>query len=227
MEIRTQAKHFTVLIAAVALMLAAAGCGDDEAVNENATTGPSAQTSATGSTAGETDQPGEDTTATPTGGTSEATSDGQSAKDVPDEREGVETNPNTIEPPPIQLATGGDTGYVVDKPTVVIVNSQREYNSLKKRHTSNGLRDTSLTAVNFASGQVVALFMPTSAPGVLVQIADVQENASTIDVKAIKLLPGTGCKAPKTRQRPYNIVETRRMKGRPQLELVSQRSSPC
>lgn len=224
MVIRTHAKLFTVLIAAAALMLAAGGCGDDEAATENATTGASAQT---GATAGETAEPGGGATATSTGGTSETASEGQTAKDIPDEREGVETNPDVVEPPPIQLATGGDTGYIVDKPTIVIVNSQREYNSLKKRHTSNGLRDTSLTAVNFASGQVVALFMPTSAPGVLVQIADVQENASTIDVKAIKLLPGSGCKAPKTRQRPYNIVETRRMKGRPQLELVSQRSSPC
>lgn len=133
-----------------------------------------------------------------------------------------------MEPPPIQILSGEDSGYRVKKPTVVIVKSQRAMNKLLAKHFSQGVKRQEVVPVPFKQDrQLVAVFMPQKEKDALVTIVSVSSNGKTIKVDARLLLPGKGCTVTGTRTRPFAWVETAAIPGTPTVEVERQRSTDC
>ena len=69
--------------------------------------------------------------------------------------------------------------------------------------------------------------MPKLKPGSLIAITDIFQNGKVIKVKTVELTRGDGCKAGKSKPNPWQVVETRKMTGKPVVVLSVQKSSPC
>lgn len=132
------------------------------------------------------------------------------------------------EPPPIQIATGSQSGYHVDEPTVVVAQNQGQMNAIARRHFSNGVEKEDIVPVSFNQDrQLVALFMPVSAKGALVSIQGVSYNGDAVKVSATMVLPGKGCKVSGSRTRPFSWVETRKLSGDVEVDVERIKSSAC
>lgn len=131
------------------------------------------------------------------------------------------------EPPPVQILAGFTSGYYVDQPTVEIVRTEAEMKALKKKHFDHGVRKETVAPTTWGERQVVGAFLPQDKPGALLTVTDVFEQGDKIVVKAVKLLPGKGCGYAEEKPRPFHMVETRNMKGEPDLQIKTQRASAC
>lgn len=133
-----------------------------------------------------------------------------------------------MEPPPIQILNGDDSGYRVKKPTVVVVNSQRAMNKLRARHFSKGVKREDVVPVSFKQDrQLVAVFMPQEPKGTQLSILSVSTNGSKLKVDARLLLPAKGCRVKGTGTRPFGWVETRALDAKPVVDITRQRNSEC
>lgn len=194
---------FLMLVAVMALGLLA-GCGDDDSGTE---TGKGAPPGVTGDEAG--------------GFTVEAGKQ-RDPKDIAEEKENFSS-----EPPPIQILSGDQTGYRVDEPTAVVARSNKEFAAMRKEHFSNGVKKEDIVPIDFTERQLVGVFMPESKRGVLISITDIYEDNGKVIVKTTRLLPGKGCNTSKTKPHPFHMVETRKMKGEPEVRLEDIDASPC
>lgn len=192
------------MLAAALLLVTGVGCGDDNPATQ---TGKGAPPGVTGEEAG--------------GFTVEAGKQ-RDPKDIEQEKKHF-----SPEPPPIQILSGDNTGYRVDKPTVIIAKTAAEWKKMRATHFSRGVKRESLAPTDFKERQIVGLFMPKVKKGILVIITDVFEENGKINVKATRLLPGKGCRTAGFDPRPFHMVETRKMRGQPALKLVDQEASPC
>lgn len=190
---------------AVTLALALSGCGDN---NSDATaTGPGAPDGATGNAAG---------------GAAPEAGKQRSAQDKANEAKNF-----SKEPPPIQIQSGNDSGVKVSKPTAIVVQSTKAQRALKKRVYSAGHNADTWVPTDFKTRQFVGVFMPKLKPGSLIAITDISENGKVIQVKTTQLTKGDGCKVSKEHPNPWQVVETRKMTGKPVVVLNVQKSSPC
>ena len=201
------------MLALVALMalslLAVAGCGDDE----TSTNAGDQTAEATGST-----------------GADDQASLEERAKNgdlTEEEAKKIEEENFSEEPPPIQILTGAETGYRVNKPTAVVVQSKKELAALKKKHFSRGVKREPIAPVGLGERQIVAVYLPQDKGGALVAINDIHEEDGKIVISAVRLIPGEGCTDLGPKVRPFHWVETRAMKGDVDLIVKTQRSSPC
>ncbi|MGB0872547.1 MAG: hypothetical protein ACPGWS_00740 [Solirubrobacterales bacterium] len=202
---RSSLRLLVTLTCAVLIGVFVSGCGGDNG-DENAKTGEGATAGATGNEAG---------------GFAVEAGKQRDPKDVERESE------FTSEPPPVQVLNGNETGYHVNKPTVVIARSNKELKAMEKKHFDNGVERQEIAPVDFKTRQVVGLFLPESQRGALVAVSDVSQNGEEIKIKATLLLPGKGCESRGPRPRPFHWVETRTLKGDPTIEIEKQTSSPC
>jgi hypothetical protein len=202
-------RFLALLLMLCALSLVAVGCGDDnDATNTGTQTGEGAPDGAKGGESG--------------GAAVEA------GKQRSDEDKKNEAENFSEEPPPIQIQSGGRSGYSVNKPTVVVMRTQSEANAFKKKLYAGLSSDEKApwASTDFKSRQFVAIVLPKSKAGTQVMITDISQNGKTIKVKAVQLGPGAGCKA-SGKASPWHVVETRQMKGDAVVALTKQNSSPC
>lgn len=202
---RTYVHRFAMLVTVMFLAMAGVGCGDDSP--EGNETGKGAPPNVKGEEAG--------------GYTVEAGKQ-RDPKDVSQEAENF-----SDESPPVQILSGDDSGFRVEKPTVVVAKSDTDLKSLRARHFSKGVPREDFAPVDFESRQIVGLFLPVEPRGTIVIVADVFEEGGKTVIKAKRLLAGKGCKTSKTKPRPFHIVETRKMKGQPRLSLQDERDAAC
>lgn len=202
-ESKTRMRAIVTVVVAVVSALIIAGCGGDD----NAQTGEGAPPGATGGEAG---------------GFAVEAGKQRDSKDLNEEEKAF-----SEEPAPIQILSGNETGYRVNKPTVVLVQSKKELSELSKTHFSRGVDKQTIAPIDYKTRQLVALVMPESPKGSLVAVTDVHEEDGKIVVEAVRLLPGKGCATGKTKPRPISFVETRQMKGDVKLEITDTRASPC
>jgi hypothetical protein len=140
----------------------------------------------------------------------------------------VEEQTFSKEPPPVQILVGNTTGYHVNKPTVIVAKTAKEFSAMKKMHFSHGVKKEPTAPVDLKTRQVVGLFMPKNRPGTEAVVTDVHEEGDTIVVSGIKLLPGENCKYSGPKTRPFHFVETRKMKAtKIRVKVETQKSSPC
>jgi hypothetical protein len=199
--------RMTMLAAvAVAIALALSGCGGSNNGDDTATS-PGAPDGATGNAAG--------------GAAPEA------GKQRSEKEKAQEAKSFSKEPPPIQIQSGNESGVSVSKPTAYVVRSTPEMRKLKKRVYSAGDNPEIWAPTDFKTRQFIGVFMPKSKPGALIAITDVYQNGTVIQVKTTELTRGDGCKAGKGRPNPWQVVETRKMTGKPVVVLSVQKSSPC
>lgn len=187
------------------------GCGSDD----DATT----QTAEIGST-GAGGEENTDVTASK-GATQEAQDPEDSNKD---------TNRVSKEPPPVQILTGNYTGVIVDKPTVMIIQSSKARKAMLDEIFSKGVkRQPSVAGSVFKDRQQVGLFLPKSPKGSVVVITDVHQEGDRVVVTAVELTNGKGCKNAGAKPRPFHVVETRKMISteKPIVKITKQKSSPC
>lgn len=197
--------RMTLLAAfAVAISLALSGCGDN---NDGTATGPGAPDGATGSAAG---------------GAAPEAGKQRSAQDKANEAKNF-----SKEPPPIQIQSGNESGVKVSKPTAYVVRTTPEMRKLRKRVYSSGSNSQIWVPTDFKTRQFIGVFMPKLSPGALIAITDVYQNGEIIQVKTTELTRGAGCKAGKDKPNPWQVVETRKMTGKPVVVLNVQRASPC
>lgn len=208
-RIRFDLRSLALVALLAASLFVVAGCGGDDDKSSNSS---------------------DTNTFQPTEGTSdkaieEAAKNGELSEEAAKK---IEEQNYSEEPPPIQILTGSETGYRVSEPTVIVVQSKKELAALKKKHFSNGVKRQEIAPIGVGDDrQLVALIMPQDKAGALVAINDVHEENGKIVVGAVRLLPGKGCTDLGPKVRPIHWVETREMKGEPELELETQRSSPC
>lgn len=193
-----------MLTAAVLAAVVIAGCGSDDS---NTATGAGAPDGATGSAAG--------------GAAVEA------GKQRDPEAVAEEKKNFSKEPPPVQIQSGNVSGYKVNKPTAVIVNSLKEQKALRAKVYAGDIPSSPWAATDYATRQMVGVFMPKSPKGSLIAVSDIFQNGQVIKIKTVQLLRGEGCKASGSRPNPWQVVETRKMSGTPVVQLVTQKSSPC
>ena len=196
---------FTVLLGAAAL----AGCGSNNN-NKSIAIGSPAAGGATNT----------QVTTGKVGSTAETQDPNDSNKD---------TNKISKEPPPVQILTGNYTGIYVSKPTIRIVQSNKDRKALLNEHFSHGVQREPVAATTFTDRQLVGLFFPKSKKGTVVVITDVHQEGDHVVVTAVELTNGQGCKNKGPAPRPFHIVETRKMQvtGKPVLRLNKQQASPC
>lgn len=134
-----------------------------------------------------------------------------------------------VQPPPIQLLSGNNTGVKVNKPTVYVLHKQRELTELMTRHADGaGVSPASLSAGDYNTRQTVAVFLPQTAVGTSLFIDNVSPENGKIVVKAVKVEPGKGCKLKGKKARPFAIVDTSRMTEKStKLVLTTQPNTPC
>lgn len=208
-------KVLSVRFVALAMMLCAfalvaAGCGDDnDASNTGTQTGEGAPDGAKGTAAG--------------GAAVEA------GKQRSDEDKANEAANFSSEPSPIQIQSGSRSGYSVKQPTVVVMRTKAEANAFKKKlYAGLSSREKApWAATDFKTRQFIAIVLPKSKPGTQVAVTDISQNGKTIKVKAVQLRPGEGCSTSGGKASPWQVVETRQMKGEAKIELTKQDSSPC
>lgn len=135
----------------------------------------------------------------------------------------------TPEPPPIQILNNNETGKRVKEPTAVVVQSRGQYQKLLKQHFSKGTSGNEPPGTDFATRQVVAVFIPKEAPGTQFYISGVNEDKKNnkILIEATVMPPGDNCKPGKAPSYPVHFVETRKMSGEPELKLETQQQSAC
>lgn len=144
--------------------------------------------------------------------------------DVAEEKENFEN------PPPVQLLSNNSTGIKVSKPKVEVIRTKKDFNALTKEHFARGIDEQTVIPPNFKDRMAVAVILPKSEPGTLVQIGDIQEKDGKVVVKAVEVVPGKGCSDGKGKGmtfRPINIVETAMMEGEAKLELETQAGTDC
>lgn len=180
------------------------GCGDDDDASK---TGAGAPAGATGTEAG---------------GAAVEAGKQRDPKEVAQEKKEF-----SEEPPPVQLQTGDRSGYIVSKPKVVIIRSNKELKAVTKRLYSRGVNSETVAPIDFRTRQAVLVQFPKQPKGTLMQIQDIHELNGKIPVRAARLLNGKGCKTADYRPNPYNLVETRIMKGTPVLKIENIRTSEC
>lgn len=195
-------RTLVIVVAALTFALVLTACGGEQDMSE---TNPGAPAGAQGSEAG--------------GAAVEA------GKQRPSDELEDEKKTYGEEPPPVQLQTGNVSGYKVKKPTVVIVNSKSELNDLRKKLRGPGVH-TTVVPVDFKTRQIVAVVLPPSKAGDLLQVVQVNEKNGKIAVQAVRLTPGDGCKDTKPTN-PFALVETRKMKGTPTVSFTDTPNSPC
>lgn len=202
------------MLALVALMavllLALAGCGGDD--NSSNNTG---------------DQSAESTVSTGADDEASLMEKAEKGQLTKEEAKKIEEENFSEEPPPIQILTGAETGYRVNEPTAVVVQSKSELAALKKKHFSRGVKREPIAPVGLGERQIVAVYLPQDKGGALVAVNDIHEEDGKIKISAVRLLPGKGCTDLGPKVRPFHWVETRAMEGDVDLEVKTQRSSPC
>jgi hypothetical protein len=199
------------MVLAACMLFAATGCGSDKPITENGSADTSSpdNVGATGQAAIE-----------------EAKKD--DGKVSAEEAKKIEENSISQEPPPIQVLTGNTTGYYVNKPTVVVARTAKEWSALKKKHFSHGVKREPIAPVEWGERQVVGLFMPKGKKGDLLNITDVHQEGDTVVVTAVVVKPGEGCKFSGPRPRPFHMVDVRKMEAtQTKIILKKQESSPC
>lgn len=225
MWIETSWRKALLTLTAMLAIAAFAGCGS-KSDNSGATGAAASQSDATQSN--ETGSTGGSSTANggtgsdsgdeqSTGGTSSAGSD---SKPVPADTKGTE-------PPPVQLLAGDLSGVFVSRPKVIISRTEKQWTALQKRIFSHGVEQRSAVGTDFNTRQVVGIFMPKQPPGTLTDITGIRQQKGKIIVYATRIRPGKGCKHPAYKTRPFHIVDTRQMAGKPVVVLETILSSPC
>jgi hypothetical protein len=204
--IQMRIKSYTRVLLSGALVLALtlvlAGCGD----NSGTETGQGAPAGATGDQAG---------------GAAVEAGKQRNPADVKNEQQAYGT-----EPPPVQIDLGESSGWNVAKTTVVVVNSNSELKSVKKKLQSKYSDTSEIVPIDFKTRQLIVLQMPKSPPGTAVQITQVKSGEGTITVEATKITRGKGCKGGRSTN-PFHIVETRKLTGTPKLKLSTMANDPC
>lgn len=197
-------RWIVVVAIGLATLSSLAGCGNGD---DGPQTGPGAPDGATGNAAG---------------GAAVEAGKQRNPKDLANEKKHFSS-----EPPPIQITSGDDTGYRVDEPTAVVARSKKENIAMIKKHFSRGVKKQSLVETDYRTSQTVGLFMPQRPGGTLITITDVHEEDGKIVVNVTELQVGEGCKTGGKKPRPFQIVETRKMKGDAVVSLKKQTDSPC
>ena len=185
---------------ALALGLAVAGCGS----KSNDTAGGASQSTSTSQSINQNDG----------GATAGGTTVGHSSG---------------VEPPPIQVLLGGQTGVHVNTPTVKIVRTQKDFKTLLAEHFSHGVPRTDVAGTTWGERQIVGVFFPKSPKGTEIGITAVNEINGQVVVKVGVLEPGKGCHQSGPKPRPFSMVDTRDMKTTkaPKLVIVKQPATPC
>jgi hypothetical protein len=206
---RSTARSLAVLLLIALIALVVSGCGSSNKSTASTATGPGATGGAKGDAAG---------------GYAVEAGKIRDPKDVAAEKKHF-----SAEPPPVQILTGNDTGYYVNKPTVIIAQSNSQWKAMKKKQFAHGIKKQEIAPIDFKTRQAVGLFLPTSPKGSELAITDVHQEGTTVVVTAVKLLNGKGCKAPPGKPRLFHIVETRKMTGAPnvKIKINTQKTTPC
>lgn len=198
----------SIAVIAVAMSIVVAGCGSDNKTGSaGSQSGPGATNGATGTAAG---------------GAAVEAGKQRDPQDVETEKKNF-----SKEPPPVQIDSGNASGIHVKKPTVYIVQSNKELKALRKKQFSKGVPSETWASTDFGTRQFVYVVLPESQKGSLLAITDIYQDGGTITVKAVHLLSGKGCKASGSKPRPWQVVETRKMTGTPAAKITDQASSPC
>ncbi len=134
----------------------------------------------------------------------------------------------TSEPPPIQLIGGAKSGVRVSEPTAIVIHDSAALKKLAAQNARGGDKSP-LSATDFETRQIVGAFVPKQKAGSQLVISSVQEDTKRdlVIVKAVLLGPGKGCKVGRAGRYPYQIVDTRKMDGKPVLELERGSQSAC
>lgn len=185
-----------ILVAAL-LALGAAGCGDDEATNENF-----------------------EAITEPTGTASDPENYGYPESEPRKNKEGE------LLPPPVQIYGADKSGKVVDKDTVVIVKSQKQFEKLQKQ-IFKGMEERPLPSTDFKTRQMIVVFLKPKKDGASAQVTIVRKRKDGFTVETLRLLPGKGCPNVGDDTQPYSIVETDKLPGDPKLVVENQDRPPC
>lgn len=199
----TFSRTLLLLIAALSFAVFVAGCGDDN--EDGSKTSEGAPAGATGNA---------------DGGFAVEAGKKRTEEDIKAEQA------YSPEPPPVQLAAGERSDYKVKKPTILIIRSEKELESTRRKL---GLKPTEVAPVDFKTRQAVLAQMPKEPSGTLMQIKDVSVgDAGTIRVRVARVVPGEGCKVAKRATNPFNLVETRKMTEKEtKVEIEDVNNSPC
>lgn len=187
------------------LVLALAGCGNDQPAGSETSEG--APAGATGDQAG--------------GAAVEA----GKKRDPADVKK--EQNAYGTEPPPVQIDLGETSGWHPSSKQVVVINSNAELKSMKKKLQSKNSDMKDIVPIDFKTRQLIVVQLPDSPSGTALQITQVQPSEGTINIEAVKITRGKGCKTGGGSTNPYHIVETRKLEGTPKLKLETMPNSPC
>lgn len=129
-------------------------------------------------------------------------------------------------PPPVQIYGATDSGKKVGKDTVVVVNSQKEFEKLQKQ-IFKGQEARPLPSTDFKTRQMIVVFLKPKANGAQTQVSMVRKGDGEFTVTAVRLLPGAGCPGANRASAPYSIVETDKLKGSAKLVVEDQRQPDC
>jgi hypothetical protein len=134
-----------------------------------------------------------------------------------------------VQPPPVQLLSGNETGIKVNKPTAYVIHTQTGLTALLAKHSAGkGVSSASLSAGDYKTRQTVAVFLPATKNGTSLYIDNVSPKDGKIVITAVKVPPGEGCKVGPKKARPFAIVDTARMTEKStKIVLTSQPNGPC
>ncbi|HEV7918628.1 MAG TPA: hypothetical protein VGO97_03540 [Solirubrobacterales bacterium] len=161
----------------------------------------------------------------PAGPTAEAT--GATGAGVPEGS--VETPETTV----VRIASGNKSGYGVTKPTLLTIRSAAQKEKIHARH-SRGVDPVPWQDVDFKPNQMFALFMPESRGGgvTIKSVATRYAKGAGPDdgqvvVHAIRQIPGDKCLVAAVQSTPFFVVLTRRLPGKPVLDLKTVKRKAC
>jgi hypothetical protein len=142
---------------------------------------------------------------------------------------GTVTAAKGVQPPPVQLLSGNETGIKVNKPTAYVIHTQTGLTALLAKHSAGkGVSSASLSAGDYKTRQTVAVFLPATKNGTSLYIDNVSPKDGKIVITAVKVPPGEGCKVGPKKARPFAIVDTARMTEKStKIVLTSQPNGPC
>ncbi len=182
------------------MALAVAGCGDDATSDQ--TTEPPAE---------------------PTAGTTQTSGDDNYGYPPEEPRKNAD---GELLPPPVQIYGGDKSSKKVDKDTVVIVSSQKQFDKLQKA-IFKGQEDRPLPSTDFKTRQMIVVFLEPKRDGASAQVTTVRKRKNGFTVDALRLMPGKGCPGQNADTTPYSIVETDNLKGDAELKVKNQDSPAC
>ena len=201
--IRVRAPRVAAVLALTAL-LALAGCGGDDDTEVQLTPEEKAALAAT----------------EPTGATNEPDNYGYPADEPRKNSQGE------LLPPPVQIYGADNSSKRVDKDTVEIITSQKEFEQLQK-DLFKGQDERALPGTNFKTRQMIVVFLEPRNDGASTQITTVRKRSNGFTVAAFRLMPGKGCEIAEKDTTPYSIVETDKLKGDAKLKVTDQARPDC